>query len=105
MSLSTQEDARSKFWRLPELVEKLLEHLDEVSVLSIVEVKLLTDEVFQTASKGVSRCQLIRKVLGFEPPQTFDQQCIRKIEFVSCFARRLDLDLLLALVSRHFYPL
>ena len=72
MSLSTQEDARSKFWRLPELVEKLLEHLDEVSVLSIVEVKLLTDEVFQTASKGVSRCQLIRKVLGFEPPQTFD---------------------------------
>ena len=77
----------SSVWRMPELVEKLVEH--EVSVLSIIEVKLLTDEVFQTASKGVSRCQLIRKVLGFEPPQTFDQQCIRKIEFVSCFARRL----------------
>ena len=96
MSLSTQEDTRSKFWRMPELVE----FLDEVSVLSIVEVKLLTDEVFQTASKGISRCQLIRKVLGFEPPQTFDQQCIRKIEFEFRFARRLDLDLLLPLVSR-----
>ena len=36
MSLSTQEDAGTKFWRMPEMVEKLLEYLDEISILSIV---------------------------------------------------------------------
>ena len=75
MSLPTQgqEDARSKFWHVPEMVEKLLEYLDEVSILSILEVKLLTVEIYQAAS-GTSKDKLIRKVLGFEPPQTFEQQ-------------------------------
>ena len=49
MSLARYEDATTKFWRMPELVEKLLEYLDEVSILSIVGVKLLTVEVLQAA--------------------------------------------------------
>ena len=40
ISLATYEDATTKFWRMPELVEKLLEYLDEVSILSIVGVKM-----------------------------------------------------------------
>ena len=34
----------------PELVEKLMEYLDEISILSIVGLKLLTPEVLQAAS-------------------------------------------------------
>ena len=33
MSLATQEDASTKFWRMPELVEKLMEYLDSISIL------------------------------------------------------------------------
>ena len=71
MSLSTQLDARTKFWRMPEMVEKLLEYLDEISILSIVGVELLTMEVFQAATKTSKRFEskplvkIIRKALGF----------------------------------------
>ena len=72
MSLST---AQTKFWRIPELIEKLLEYLDEFSVLSIVGLNLLTVEVLQTASRTTEPLgKLIRKVLGFGQPQVFEQQ-------------------------------
>ena len=80
MALSTQEDAGTKFWRMPELVEKLLEYLDEISILSIVGVKLLTVEVLQTASGAPKRFEskplgkLFRKALGFGQPQTLEEQ-------------------------------
>jgi len=65
---------------MPELVEKLLEYLDEISILSIVGVKLLTVEVLQTASGTSKRYEskplgkLIRKELGFGQPQTLEEQ-------------------------------
>ena len=72
MSLST---AQAKFWRMPELIEKLLEYLDEFSILSIVGLNLLTVEVLQTASRTTEPLgKLIRKVLGFGQPQFFEQQ-------------------------------
>ena len=80
MSLSTQEDAGAKFWRMPELVEKLMEYLDEISILSIVGVKLLTVEILQAASGTSQRFEpkplrkLIRKVLGLEPQRSFEYQ-------------------------------
>ena len=63
---------------MPELVEKLLEYLDEVSILSIV--KLLTVKILQAAvgtsmrfqSKALSK--LIRKALWFGQFQTFGEQ-------------------------------
>ena len=78
--MSTQEDAGTKFWRMPELVEKLLEYLDEISILSIVGVKLLTVEVLKTASGTSKRFKpkplgkLIRKALGFGQPQTLEEE-------------------------------
>ena len=64
---TTQEAAETKFWRMPELIEKLLEYLDELSILSIVGVNLLSVEVLQTASKTSDiLSKLIRKVLGFD---------------------------------------
>ena len=56
MSLATtaQEDAGTKFWRMPELIERLLEYLDEFSILSIVGLNLLTVEVLQSASRTSS---------------------------------------------------
>ena len=76
MSLATaEEDAGIKFWRMPEMIEKLLDYLDEVSILTIVGVNLLTAEVLQTASKtSEPLAKLIRKVLGFGQSQTFQQQ-------------------------------
>ena len=80
MSLATHEDAGTKFWRMPELVEKLMEYLDEISILSIVGLKLLPVEVLQAASRNSKRFEptplrkLIRKVLGFEPQRTFEYQ-------------------------------
>ena len=77
MSLATHEDAGTKFWRMPELVEKLMEYLDEISILSIVGLKLLTPEVLQAASANSKLFEpkllrkLIRKVLGFEPQISF----------------------------------
>ena len=67
--------AQTKFWRMPELIEKLVEYLDEFSILSIVGVNLLTVEVLQTASKTTEPLgKLIRNVLGFGQSQTFEQQ-------------------------------
>ena len=37
MSLPTQEEAEKKFWRMPEMVERLLPFLDAVSTLSLVK--------------------------------------------------------------------
>ena len=65
---------------MPELVEKLLEYLDEISILSIVGVKLLTVEVLKTASGTSKRFKpkplgkLIRKALGFGQPQTLEEE-------------------------------
>ena len=71
---TTQEAAETKFWRMPELIEKLLEYLDELSILSIVGVNLLAVEVLQTASKTSDiLSKLIRKVLGFDQPR--DGKC------------------------------
>ena len=72
MSLST---AQTKFWRMPELIEKLLEYLDEFSILSIVGLNLLTVEVLQTASRTSEPLgKLIRTALGFGQAQIFEQQ-------------------------------
>ena len=72
MSLST---AQAKFWRMPELIEKLLEYLDEFSILSIVGVNLLTVQVLQTASRTTEPLgKLIRKVLGFGLSQIFEHR-------------------------------
>ena len=90
MALSTQEDAGTKFWRMPELVEKLLEYLDEISILSIVGVKLLTVEVLQTASGASKRFEskplgkLFRKALGFGQPQTLGEQRTKVQRISSC---------------------
>ena len=68
--LTTQEGAGTKFWRMPELVKKLMEYLDEFSILSNVGVKLLKVEVLDAASKTSKRFEskplgkLIRKALG-----------------------------------------
>ena len=108
MSFPTQEDARSKFWRVPEMVKKLLEYLDEVSILSILEVKLLTVEVYQAAS-GTSKDKLIRKVLGFEPPQTFEQQRAKVQRISRNLLAQLDspqpllMELLDAICAEHKY--
>ena len=78
--LATQEGAGTKFWRMPELVKKLMEYLDEFSILSIVGVKLLKVEVLDAASKTSKRFEskplgkLIRKALGFGQGLTFRQQ-------------------------------
>ena len=78
--LATQEGAGTKFWRMPELVKKLMEYLDEFSILSIVGVKLLKVEVLEAASKTSKRFEskplgkLIRKALGFGQGLTFRQQ-------------------------------
>ena len=109
MSLSTQEDAGTKFWRMPELVEKLLGYLDEVSILCIVEVKLLNVEVLQAASKGTSKSKLIRMVLGFEPVQTFEQQRTKVQRISKTLLAQLDspqpllLQLLHVICAEHKY--
>ena len=77
MSLATtaQEDAETKFWRMPELIERLLEYLDEFSILSIVGLNLLTLEVLQTASRTSKPLPgLIRRVLRFDQRESFEQQ-------------------------------
>ena len=54
-----------------------MEYLDEISILSIVGLKLLTPEVLQAASANSKLFEpkllrkLIRKVLGFEPQISF----------------------------------
>ena len=70
---ATEEDAGTKFWRMPELIEKLLEYLDELSILNIVGVRLLTVEVLQTASKKTEEPlgKLVQKVLGLGQSQNF----------------------------------
>ena len=75
-SLATaQEDAGSKFWRMPEMIEKLLDYLDEVEILTFVGVNFLSVEVLQSASKTSEPLgKLIRKALGFGQSQTFQQQ-------------------------------
>ena len=71
MSLST---AQTKFWRMPELIEKLLEYLDEFSILSIVGVNLLSVEVLQIASKtSESLDKLTQKALGFDHRESFEE--------------------------------
>ena len=76
MSLATaEEDAGSKFWRMPEMIEKLLEYLDEDEVLTIVGVNLISVEVFKTASRTSQPLgKLIWKALGFGQPQLFEQE-------------------------------
>ena len=97
MSRATaQEIAETKFWRMPELVEKLLEYLDEFSILSIVGLKLLTVEVLQAASGTSKRFEpkplgkLIRKALGFGQPQTFLQQREKVQRISSTLLAQLD---------------
>ena len=115
MSLATYEDATTKFWRMPELVEKLLEYLDEVSILSIVGVKLLTVEVLQAALGTSMRSapkplgKLFRKALGFGQPQTFVVQRT-KVERISRTLlaqlespRPLLLELLDVICAEHKY--
>ena len=63
------------FWRMPEMIEKLLDYLDEVEILTIVGVNLLSVEVLQSASKTSEPLgKLIRKALGFGQSQTFQHQ-------------------------------
>ena len=73
-SLIAQEDAQTKFWRLPELMERLLEYLDALDVLSIIGLKLLTLGVFQAASATTKLFEqkplrkVIWKALRFDLP-------------------------------------
>ena len=88
---TTQEAAETKFWRMPELIEKLLEYLDELSILSIVGVNLLSVEVLQTASKTSDiLSKLIRKVLGFDQPQIFQHQREKVERLATTLLAKLD---------------
>ena len=98
-----EEDAETKFWRMPELVEKLLEYLDELSILSIVVVKLLTVEVLQTASKKTEEPlgKLVQKVLGLGQSRNFQQQREKVQRMSNTLLAQLDSPEPLLLEVRH----
>ena len=100
----------SKFWRMPEMIEKLLDYLDEVSILTIVGVNLLTVEVLQTASRTSDPlCELIQKALGFGQSQTFQQQREKVQRMSNTLLARLDnpepllLEVLDVICAEHKY--
>ena len=70
MSSSTQAGAERKFWQVPEMVEKLLEHLDVSGTLELAEVHELTLQILQGAS-GTLKPLVIGRQLGQD---TFEQQ-------------------------------
>ena len=72
--MAQEEDAQTKFWRIPKLIERLLEYLDEFDVLAIIGLKLLAVEVFQAASTTAKHFEpkplrkVIWKALRFDLP-------------------------------------
>ena len=72
--MAQEEDAQTKFWRIPKLIERLLEYLDEFDVLAIIGLKLLAVEVFQAASTTAKHFEpkhlrkIIRKALRLDLP-------------------------------------
>ena len=72
--MAQEEDAQTKFWRIPKLIERLLEYLDEFDVLAIIGLKLLAVEVFQAASATAKHFEpkplrkIIRKALRLNMP-------------------------------------
>ena len=70
MSSSTQAGAERKFWQVPEMVEKLLEHLDVSGTLELAELHVLTLQILQGAS-GTLKPLVIGRQLGQD---TFEQQ-------------------------------
>ena len=86
-SLMAQEgDAQTKFWRIPELIERLLEYLDEFDILAIIGLKLLTVEVFQAASATAKHFEpkplrkIIRKALRLDlPSYTAQRENVQRV--------------------------
>ena len=86
-SLMAQEgDAQTKFWRIPELIERLLEYLNEIDVLAIIGLKLLTVEVFQAASATAKHFEpkplrkIIRKALRLDlPSYTAQRENVQRV--------------------------
>ena len=70
MSLPTQEDAEKKFWRMPEMVERLLPFLDAVSTLSLVKALPLALELIQR--KFLWR-KLVRRVCPFDTDEVVSE--------------------------------
>ena len=92
------------------MIEKLLDYLDEVSILTIVGVNLLTVEVLQTASRTSDPlCELIQKALGFGQSQTFQQQREKVQRMSNTLLARLDnpepllLEVLDVICAEHKY--
>ena len=86
-SLMAQEgDAQTKFWRIPELIERLLEYLNEFDILAIIGLKLLTVEVFQAASATAKHFEpkplrkIIRKALRLDlPSYTAQRENVQRV--------------------------
>ena len=71
MSSSTQPGAERKFWQVPEMVEKLLEHLDVSGTLELAEVHVLTLQGASGTLKPLDQSLVIGRQLGQD---TFEQQ-------------------------------
>ena len=63
MALTKQEDAKTKFWRTPELVERLMPFLDAQSTLALVKALPLALEVIQRKFMWI---KLVRRVCPFD---------------------------------------
>ena len=75
MASSTQADAERKFWQVPELVEKLLEHLDASATLELAEVHRLTLQILQGDSGTLKPFKKVIGLIGQQLGQdTFEQQ-------------------------------
>ena len=81
--MAQEGDAQTKFWRIPELIERLLEYLNEFDILAIIGLKLLTVEVFQAASATAKHFEpkplrkIIRKALRLDLP-SYTAQTLRR---------------------------
>ena len=75
MSSSTQDKAEMKFWQTPELVEKLLEHLDASATLGLAEAHWLTLQILQGDSGTLKPFKKLTSLIGRHLAEdTFEQQ-------------------------------
>ena len=75
MASSTQVEAERKFWQVPELVEKLLEHLNASATLELAEVHGLTLQILQGDSGTLKPFKKLIGLIGQQLGQdTFEQQ-------------------------------
>ena len=103
MSSSTQAGAERKFWQVPEMVEKLLEHLDVSGTLELAEVHVLTLQILQGAS-GTLKPLVIGRQLGQD---TFEQQRVMVERVVLTILAKMEkpepllVELLHAICAEH----